>query len=70
MFDALGPSVSAEVAPDGLKRSTPLRCVLGLSVGADGSVKKVIGTSERGVMHRSSPPCQGLTRSFPSIGNI
>ena len=31
LFEALGPGMSAKVAPDGLNRVTPLRSVLGFS---------------------------------------
>ncbi len=53
LFEAFGPSMSAEVAPDGLNRSTPLRSVLGFSEQAHEWVKKLTGTSEKGL-------CKGL----------
>jgi hypothetical protein len=58
-FEALGPSMSARVAPDGLNRGTPLRSVLGFSEQAHGRVKKLIGTSEKGL-------CKGLEIVIPS----
>ena len=53
LFEALRPSMSARVAPDGLNRGTPLRSVLGFSEPAHGWVSKLIGTSEKGF-------CKGL----------
>jgi len=47
LFEALGPSMSARVAPDGLNRGTPLRSVLVFSEPAHGWVRKLIGTSEK-----------------------
>jgi hypothetical protein len=54
LFEALGPSMSAEVAPGGLNRGTPLRSVLGFSEQARAWVKKFIQRSEKGL-------CKGLT---------
>ena len=48
--------MSAEVAPDGLNRGTPLRSVSGFSEQARRWVKKFIQTSEKGL-------CKGLKAS-------
>ena len=48
LFEAVRPSLSAKVAPEGLNRGTPLRSVLGFSEQGCRWVKKLIGTSEKG----------------------
>jgi hypothetical protein len=59
LFKALGPSMSAKVAPDGLNRGTTLRSVLGFGEQARAWVKKFILRSEKGL-------CKGLpTKSLP-----
>jgi len=39
LFEALGPSMNAKVAPDGLNRGAPLHSVLGFSERVHGWVK-------------------------------
>jgi len=69
LSEALRPSVSARVAPDGLNRGTPLRSVLGFSEQVGGWVKKLVGTSEnggdggekRGAVKPLHPPGRGFS---------
>jgi len=58
LSEALRPSLSAKVAPDGLNRGTPLRSVFGFGEQARGWVKRLMGTTEKRL-------CKGFVPRIP-----
>lgn len=47
LFETIRPSISAEVAHDGLNRGSLPRYVLGFTEQTQAWIKKIIGTSEK-----------------------